>query len=548
MLAACSAAGAAVVPQGGNTGLVGGGVPRGGEVVLSLARLTAIGPLDAAARQVTVGAGVTPAALAAALRGTGLALGVDLARPRRGDDRRHGRDGRGRRAGAAPRDDARAGRGAGGGAGRRARAAAALRAGEGQRGLRPAGAARRLRGDAGRDHRGAAGARRGAGAARHGAARRGLDGEAVELVARARGRAARALRRGGLRRRRAWRSCASTSRSPIRSRPSTRSTCCSRPPTSVGGAGGGRSATPDDVAVADDTARREALWRYREALNPAVNAAGVPHKLDVSVPIGAMAAFAAAARGGGRGARRAGDPLGPPRGREPARQRARARAGRRARGRGRARAGGRARRLDQRGARRGGRQAALPRPHPHPGGGGGDGGREARARPGRGVEPRRACSEPQSGISPSPVNSCAASSNERSGGGRITSDSSSSSSPSRYAVGADELEHLGEDRVEARLVAGVDRLDRVVVERVEALGVLVREAVLVLGRDPDDHCWPPGCDDCCSCSRARPGRARAPGRSEPWPSSALSLARSSSTWLELVELVRAGGRCRPGPR
>ncbi len=51
----------------------------------------------------------------------------------------------------------------------------------------------------------------------------------------------------------------------------------------------------EDVAVADDTARREALWRYREALNPAVSAAGVPHKLDVSVPIGAMAAFADAA-------------------------------------------------------------------------------------------------------------------------------------------------------------------------------------------------------------------------------------------------------------
>src|SRR6185503_11202696 len=62
VLAACSRAGAAVVPQGGNTGLVGGGVPRGGEVVLSLARLTAIGPVDGVARQVTVGAGVTPAA------------------------------------------------------------------------------------------------------------------------------------------------------------------------------------------------------------------------------------------------------------------------------------------------------------------------------------------------------------------------------------------------------------------------------------------------------------------------------------------------------
>ena len=78
MLAACAAAGTGVVPQGGNTGLVGGGVPRGGEVVLSLARLTEIGPLDPVARQITAGAGVTPAALAAALRGSGLALGVDF--------------------------------------------------------------------------------------------------------------------------------------------------------------------------------------------------------------------------------------------------------------------------------------------------------------------------------------------------------------------------------------------------------------------------------------------------------------------------------------
>ena len=78
VLAACASAGIGVVPQGGNTGLVGGGVPRGGEVVLSLARLTDIGPLDPVARQITAGAGVTPAALAAALRGSGLALGVDF--------------------------------------------------------------------------------------------------------------------------------------------------------------------------------------------------------------------------------------------------------------------------------------------------------------------------------------------------------------------------------------------------------------------------------------------------------------------------------------
>ena len=48
VLRACLAADAPVVAQGGNTGLVGGGVPRGGgtEVVVSLARLDRIGPVD----------------------------------------------------------------------------------------------------------------------------------------------------------------------------------------------------------------------------------------------------------------------------------------------------------------------------------------------------------------------------------------------------------------------------------------------------------------------------------------------------------------------
>ena len=39
LLALCSDAEVPVVPQGGNTGLVGGGVPLHGEVVLSLTRL-----------------------------------------------------------------------------------------------------------------------------------------------------------------------------------------------------------------------------------------------------------------------------------------------------------------------------------------------------------------------------------------------------------------------------------------------------------------------------------------------------------------------------
>jgi FAD/FMN-containing dehydrogenase len=72
-------AGRAVVPQGGNTGLVGGGVPLHGEVVVSLRRLAAIDPVDVAAGQVTAGAGATLAAVDAAAAGAGLAFGVDLA-------------------------------------------------------------------------------------------------------------------------------------------------------------------------------------------------------------------------------------------------------------------------------------------------------------------------------------------------------------------------------------------------------------------------------------------------------------------------------------
>src|SRR5829696_8088095 len=79
VLRACAEHGAPVVPQGGNTGLVGGGVPRGGEVLLSLRRLDALGAIDPGAMQVEAGAGVTLAALQAHARRSGLDAAVDFA-------------------------------------------------------------------------------------------------------------------------------------------------------------------------------------------------------------------------------------------------------------------------------------------------------------------------------------------------------------------------------------------------------------------------------------------------------------------------------------
>ncbi|MBW3639977.1 MAG: FAD-binding oxidoreductase [Actinobacteria bacterium] len=79
VLTACREAGVPVVVQGGNTGLVGGATPAGGEVLLSLTRLASLGPVDVAAGQVTAGAGVTLAALQQHARSAGLDFGVDFA-------------------------------------------------------------------------------------------------------------------------------------------------------------------------------------------------------------------------------------------------------------------------------------------------------------------------------------------------------------------------------------------------------------------------------------------------------------------------------------
>jgi FAD/FMN-containing dehydrogenase len=76
---ACAEAEIPLVPQGGNTGLVGGGVPQDGEVVLNLRRLTAIGPIDLLGRTLVAEAGVTLAQVQRAARSAGLDVGIDFA-------------------------------------------------------------------------------------------------------------------------------------------------------------------------------------------------------------------------------------------------------------------------------------------------------------------------------------------------------------------------------------------------------------------------------------------------------------------------------------
>jgi FAD/FMN-containing dehydrogenase len=78
VMRACADAGVALVPQGGNTGLVGGSVPLAGEVVLSLRRLDTVQEVDRLAAQLTTGAGATLGAVHGAAHAAGLAFGVDL--------------------------------------------------------------------------------------------------------------------------------------------------------------------------------------------------------------------------------------------------------------------------------------------------------------------------------------------------------------------------------------------------------------------------------------------------------------------------------------
>ncbi len=71
-------AGVSVVPQGGNTGLVGATMCGPGAVIVSTSRLQGLGPVDEAAMQVSVGAGVTLGQLHAHVASSGLRFAVDL--------------------------------------------------------------------------------------------------------------------------------------------------------------------------------------------------------------------------------------------------------------------------------------------------------------------------------------------------------------------------------------------------------------------------------------------------------------------------------------
>jgi FAD/FMN-containing dehydrogenase len=81
VVAACSANGVPVVPQGGNTGLVGGSTPdaSGAEVVLSLDRMTAVRRVDCLNNTLTLEAGCTVLAAQEAASAAGRLFPLSLA-------------------------------------------------------------------------------------------------------------------------------------------------------------------------------------------------------------------------------------------------------------------------------------------------------------------------------------------------------------------------------------------------------------------------------------------------------------------------------------
>ena len=79
ILRVCDAAGVAVVPSGGRTGLAGGAVAKDGELVLSMSRMSAIGEIDVVGRTVRVEAGAVTQAVHERCAELGLTWPVDFA-------------------------------------------------------------------------------------------------------------------------------------------------------------------------------------------------------------------------------------------------------------------------------------------------------------------------------------------------------------------------------------------------------------------------------------------------------------------------------------
>ena len=294
VLRLCHESRTAVVPQGGNTGLVGGGVPRGGELVLSLTRLGMLGEVDAVAGQVTAGAGVTLEALQRHARASGLAFGVD-----------HG---------------ARSGASIGGMIATDAGGVQVLRHGtmraqvtgleavlaDGRVVRRLAGL---LKDTAGYNlpqlligSEGTLGVVTAARLRLVPALPRAVTAlvavpgteAAVQLMCDLRARAAslqavEVFYGEGMKL-----VCEHRDMSPPFAEDHdvyVLAECAAQEDPLEDLAGAIEDALVLDVAVADDTARRAALWDYRDLQNEAVGAAGVPHKLDVTVPLAALAGF-----------------------------------------------------------------------------------------------------------------------------------------------------------------------------------------------------------------------------------------------------------------
>jgi FAD/FMN-containing dehydrogenase len=74
----CSQHNVAVVPQGGNTGLVGGTLADDGQIILSTSRINWIGSVDVVSQQISVGGGVTVEQVQEAAKQFGLRYAVDF--------------------------------------------------------------------------------------------------------------------------------------------------------------------------------------------------------------------------------------------------------------------------------------------------------------------------------------------------------------------------------------------------------------------------------------------------------------------------------------